>query len=152
MSKKTLAEKLLAFQTEVGAISKDSNNPFYNSQYFDINKLLKIIKPLLSKHGIILLQPLTFTTVNDSVYPMLNTMLVNADNSEDMLQFTTSIPSLSDPQKQGGVVTYFRRYALVSLLSLEAEDDDGNAASGKNKAPAKASAKQAPKKSNPLVW
>ena len=32
-------------------------------------------------------------------------------------------------QKLGGAVTYLRRYTLSSLLGLQSEDDDGNAAS-----------------------
>jgi hypothetical protein len=36
---------------------------------------------------------------------------------------------LNDPQKMGSMITYYRRYTLQSLLGLQAEDDDGNAAS-----------------------
>jgi hypothetical protein len=45
------------------------------------------------------------------------------------------LPDLNDPQKLGSAVTYYRRYTLQSLLSLQAEDDDANTAS---KAPAPA--------------
>ena len=38
----------------------------------------------------------------------------------------------SDPQKFGSSVTYFRRYSCQSILSLQAEDDDGNKASQKS--------------------
>ena len=39
------------------------------------------------------------------------------------------LPQITDPQKVGSAVTYFRRYTLQSLLSLQAEDDDANTAS-----------------------
>jgi hypothetical protein len=42
-----------------------------------------------------------------------------------------------DMQQLGSAVTYARRYQLVSLLGLEAEDDDGNYASGKTNATSK---------------
>ena len=41
------------------------------------------------------------------------------------------LPDISDPQKLGSCITYFRRYTLVSLLGLMAEDDDGNLVKGK---------------------
>ena len=42
------------------------------------------------------------------------------------------LPEVTDAQKAGSAITYFRRYALQSLLALEAEDDDGNTASSKS--------------------
>ena len=39
------------------------------------------------------------------------------------------LPEINDPQKVGSAVTYFRRYTLQSLLSLQAEDDDAQSAS-----------------------
>ena len=43
------------------------------------------------------------------------------------------LPEISDPQKLGSCITYYRRYTLGSLLGLQSEDDDGNAASGNQK-------------------
>jgi hypothetical protein len=40
------------------------------------------------------------------------------------------LPPIADPQKLGSCITYYRRYTLSSLLGLQAEDDDANAASG----------------------
>jgi len=48
----------------------------------------------------------------------------------------------NDPQKHGSEITYYRRYTLQSLLAMQADDDDGNAASKRTPpAPAKAPAK-----------
>ena len=44
-----------------------------------------------------------------------------------------NLPEISDPQKLGSAITYFRRYTLQSLLALQAEDDDGNKAIVKKK-------------------
>ena len=44
-----------------------------------------------------------------------------------------ALPDISDPQKLGSCITYYRRYTLVGLLALEALDDDGNAAAGNTK-------------------
>ena len=41
------------------------------------------------------------------------------------------LPEITDPQKLGSCITYYRRYTLSSLLGLQSEDDDGNTASNK---------------------
>ena len=118
-------EKLLAIQQEIGAIKKDSKNPFFKSSYFDINSLLAEVKPILNKHGVVLLQALT----NLDGKPALDTALVFDDKSK--LTSIVPLPNLEDAQKMGGAITYYRRYALQSLLALEAEDDDGETAVGR---------------------
>jgi hypothetical protein len=137
--KLTFGQKLLAVQTEVAPIIKDSDNPFYKSKYFDINKLIEMVKPVLSKHGIVVLQPLSHVVSEGKVIPTITTTLMDAESGE---QITSSCPLMQgqDAQKHGASVTYFRRYALVSLLALGAEDDDANSLvkppRGKGKAPA----------------
>lgn len=129
---KTLRQRLLAFQGEVAAITKDSDNPFFNSKYFDVNKVLEIVKPLLTKHGILLMQHLdTQLTGSGDPYTVLRTTLLNVDDG-DAIQSAVPITLPADPQKAGSTCTYYRRYALVTILALQGEiDDDGNAASGK---------------------
>jgi hypothetical protein len=41
------------------------------------------------------------------------------------------LPDLQDPQKMGSAVTYYRRYSIQSLFTLQAEDDDGEKAVGR---------------------
>jgi len=125
-------EKLLKVQMEIGAIKKDATNPFYKSKYFDINSLLEQVKPILNKHGIVLLQALTNTNGKNC----LTTQIINAETETILDGGSIILPDIQDPQKIGSAITYFRRYALQSLLALEAEDDDGNFAS-KTKAPSK---------------
>lgn len=123
---KTFKQKLLEVQMEIGAIKKDSENPYFKSKYFDINALLREVKPILNKHGLILTQGLVslggklglFTKIQDSESP-------------DSEYYECPLPEVADAQKAGSAITYFRRYALQSLLALEAEDDDGNIVSGK---------------------
>lgn len=131
-SQTNMFEKLLKIQQEIKAIKKDSDNPFFKSKYFDINSLLAEVKPILNKHGVLLLQGLT----NIDGKPALETRLIGVkDNPEIVgggdISYTVPLPEMPDPQKAGSAITYFRRYAIQSLLALEAEDDDANFASGK---------------------
>lgn len=134
-----MKEKLLKIQEEIGAIKKDSVNPHFKNKYFDINTLLGVVKPILNSHGVLLLQGLTH--INGKI--ALETRLVDKDkkivakstentglivyDGEDVV-YTCPLPDCPDAQKYGSAITYFRRYALQSLLALEAEDDDANVA------------------------
>jgi len=116
----SIYKKLLEVQKEVGAISKDSKNPFFKSKYFDINQLIEHVQPVLNKHGLVLTQPI----IKGYVFSCLNDI-----DSTDCIESSLQLPELNDPQKLGSCITYYRRYTLSSLLGLQAEDDDGNKAS-----------------------
>lgn len=113
-------EKLLEVQKELGAVYKDQDNPFFKSKYADINAYIDAIKPVLSKHGLVLLQPLT----NLDGKPAIETVIL-AGNRQ-VFTATIPLPEITDPQKMGAAITYFRRYALQSLFVMKAMDDDGN--------------------------
>src|SRR3990167_4488893 len=117
--------KLLNVQREVGAIAKDASNPFFKSNYFDINGLLKELKPILNKEGLVVLQPLT--ELNGKL--ALATLVIDAESGEKISESICPLPETQDAQKAGSAITYFRRYSLQSLFLLEAKDDDGNDAS-----------------------
>ena len=113
-------KKLLKVQKEVGAISKYSENPFFKSKYFDINGLIQHVNPILTNHGLVLIQP-----IKDGLQ---SSVIIDSETGESV-ESSLELPNLSDPQKLGSAVTYYRRYTLCSLLALQAEDDDANIAS-----------------------
>jgi hypothetical protein len=118
---KTIYQKLLEVQKEIESIKKDSKNPFFKSNYFDINALLEEVKPVLNKHGLIVMQPIQ----NNDLGNVLETIIIDSFDGEKITS-SVSLPDNPDPQKTGSIITYFRRYALQSMLGLQAEDDDGN--------------------------
>ena len=120
-------EKLAAVKAEVGRISKDSNNPFFKSKYFDVNSLLLHVEPIIQKNGLLLLQPIQDNLVKSIIF----------DTSGFSIESGIVLPELNDPQKLGSAITYYRRYTLQSLLALQAEDDDANLASNKTTKEAK---------------
>lgn len=129
---KNLLAKLLKIQQEIKAIKKDETNPFFHSKYFDINGLLEELKPILNSNGVIVLQPLGILEGKT----VLQTIVIDSDSGEKT-ECAMLLPELSDPQKMGSMITYFRRYSLQSLFLLQAEDDDGNKASGGKESPDK---------------
>jgi len=128
----SIYSKLLEVQKEVGAISKDSKNPFFKSKYFDINQLIEHVQPVLNKHGLVLTQPIHDGDVRSIIY---DTESKNED--VNMIYSSLTLPEYSDPQKLGSCITYYRRYTLASLLGLQAEDNDGNGLQAKPKQPPK---------------
>jgi hypothetical protein len=122
---KNLYLKLAKFQEEVGTITKDLENPYFKSQYFDVNKVIEIIKPLLVKNNLIVIQPLKIQDGRNAIF----THIIDAESGEEM-GGSMFLPDNLKPQDLGSAITYFRRYGLVSMLLLQGEvDDDGNVAS-----------------------
>ena len=66
-NKVELYKKLLAAKKEMTAITKDSKNPFFKSSYFDVNKLLSEVEPVLQKNGLLLMQPILENKVISSI-------------------------------------------------------------------------------------
>ena len=119
---KNIYQKLAEAKAEIGAISKDSKNPFFKSKYFDINQLLQHVEPILLKNGLLLLQPI----IDGKVV----TQVVDIDG-EAILSSSIALTDERDPQKLGSQISYFRRYSCSSLLSIQSEDDDANSAKPK---------------------
>jgi len=114
---KELLKALANVKKEVGTLSKTETNPFFKSKYFDINSLIQQIEPLLEKNNLLLLQPIENNKVKSVIYEVESGNFVSSE---------IELPNLTDPQKLGSAITYYRRYTLQSLLGLQAEDDDGN--------------------------
>ena len=114
---KELLNKIDKVKQEIGKISKDSINPFHKSKYFDINQLLEHVEPLLTKHGLLLIQPIK----NGAVH----TMIIDLETGEE-INSCIDLALGVDPQKMGSQISYYRRYTLTSLLAIQAEDDDAN--------------------------
>jgi len=121
MENSNIYQKIKSLKSEIKPIEKSSTNPYYNSRYFDINSLLAEVEPLLEKQNLMLLQPIENGRVKSVIFDL---------DSGESLTSELVLPENIDPQKIGSAITYYRRYTLQSLLALQAEDDDGNAAAG----------------------
>jgi len=112
-------ERILKVQQQIGVLGKDSENPFFKSAYLDLNKLLINVTPLLHAEGLVLMQPVKGSAVHSIIYDSKDGVVIESSHMD--------IPSqITDPQKLGSAITYFRRYTLKSLLAIAEGDDDGN--------------------------
>ena len=130
--------KLLEFQKRVSSISKDSVNPFFKSKYFDVNTVIDTIKPILNEVGLVITQGLD----NANGRSILVTRVM--DDEKCLAISEMLIPEQVDVQKLGAAITYCRRYALVSLLLLQGEEDDDGEATKSKKTTSKATETQKP--------
>jgi hypothetical protein len=132
----TITEVLYKVKKELGVLTKNSKNPYFKSDYADLNQHLKLVEPLFQKHGLILTQPvMTNGSVNmvSTEITLKNAQLTERGDyrNDQIAKSQLSIPQTDDMQKLGSAITYARRYTLGSLLGLQSVDDDGNLASGK---------------------
>lgn len=116
-----IVKALLVAQSKMEGIVKDAKNPFFKSNYADINSMLESVVPLLNANGVIVTQPAYSTETGHFV----ETYLYHESG-----EFMASEPlklelSKTDMQQLGSAITYGRRYSLQSLLGLRAVDDDG---------------------------
>jgi hypothetical protein len=114
-------KQLLEIQKEIEPITKDATNPFFHSSYATLGAVIGSVKSILLKNSLFIAQP-----INDNrVY----TIIYNSDGEQISDGGTPIIcAKVNDPQAQGSAITYARRYGLMSILSLSAEDDDGESA------------------------
>lgn len=135
----SIESKLLKFQSSVDAVKKDTKNPFFKSMYSDINGILKAITPTLTECGISYSQCPNILENGDEI---LITKIYDAEKPDSYIESRTRlIMAKRDMQQYGSAMTYARRYAIVSMLGLESEDDDGNSVSGKSSANSSKSSK-----------
>ena len=122
---KNIISALAKFQDEVGNIKKDSTNPFFKNSYASLSNILESIKLPLMNAGLVITQ----IPVNENE---LRTVIFHIETGEKIEGTFKMTPAKNDPQGQGSVITYQRRYALGAMLGLNIEDDDDANAGVKN--------------------
>lgn len=95
----------------------------YKFSYAPLEAINAAVLPPLHKHGFAVLQPIEGHCIV--------TMLLHSEGHRITSETTVRVPEAATAQEIGSLITYMRRYALVSMLGLATDDDDdGNHASG----------------------
>jgi hypothetical protein len=113
----TLLKSLAEFQYECPIIHKDTSG--FNYTYADLPKIISTIMPIMKKHKLCFSQPLEGT--------QLRTIIYHTETGES-IESITDIPiielaKMNVYQSFGSGITYFRRYALSSILGLVTDKD-----------------------------
>lgn len=121
-----IAAALVAFSGEVKSISHDANNPHFKSQYTSLDHMIDETKPILTKHGLTIMQ----FPGGDGERITVRTMILHTSGEWMESEPLTLKAVKTDPQGAGSAITYARRYSYAAALSLSlGDDDDGNASS-----------------------
>lgn len=126
-----LALALCLAQPAIKVALMDSINPFFKSKYADLGAVWDAVKPALKEQG------LAVSQFPDHIgqEPALTTMLIHASGQWISGTYPLMVTDKEHtPQGYGSALTYARRYGLSAVLGVIADtDDDGNAASGRQK-------------------
>lgn len=111
---------------DVGPVAKDkvADTGKYKYKYTDLSDVLDAVKRACHAHGVSVSQQL----VTDGDGIGVDVMLFH--DSGQWIRFVgPRMKALTDPQANGSIATYLRRYTLTTLFALSVDDDDGRVAS-----------------------
>lgn len=122
-----LATALCKFQGAICGVKKNAKG--YNYDYTNLEAILKAIQEPLNDNGLSVVQ---FPINSDDGGIGVFTQLQHISGQYICSEFTSKITDKPDIgkncQAHGSLVTYYRRYALQSVLNLASADDDGQSA------------------------
>ncbi|MDX2253265.1 MAG: ERF family protein [Nitrospira sp.] len=111
----------------------------YTFDYSPLDNTQRVLRPILSRHGIAVMQP----PCDGAPYRVVTILAGHGARIE--VDFTLS--KLGDIKEQAGAFTYAQRYQYEGICGVKADtDDDGNAASGDSAVVSDRQPKPAPQK------
>lgn len=116
-----LSKALCKAQSQMEAVKKTTENPFFKSKYADLAAVLDAVREPLANNGLSIIQAPEIVDGKVAVTTML------AHESGEWIKASLHITpkDLSNPQTYGSIITYFRRYAVQGFVGMASEDDDG---------------------------
>lgn len=136
-----IASALAKAQGAMDNASKDRSNPAFKSKYADLASVRDATSGPLSANGIAVLQAAATTAEGVTV----ETRFVHT-SGQWFACTVGAVPKAYDPQSIGSAITYLRRYGLMSMAGIAPEDDDGNAASGRDDGPPRWQQREEPRR------
>lgn len=119
--------------------TRTANAGTYSYTYADLGDALEMARPILAKHGLGVVQPVSTGAKGVDVA----TTIIH-ESGQSITFGPLTFPAGATPQATGSAITYARRYSLLAALGLATEeDDDGQAASRPAKQASSRPAKQA---------
>lgn len=137
---KNIYKALADFQQEVPVILKDTTG--HNYKYADLPAIFEVINPLLKKHGLGFTQPINGSKIKTILFHIESGETIESETDmpfeslvyeevkktdRDGNSYVTTVikgfEAMNRAQAIGSLITYFRRYAISSLLGLVTDKD-----------------------------
>ena len=118
-----LASAFVKAQAEMSGAKKSAKNPFFKSNYANLEEIIYCVREPFATHGLGFIQ---FPIAGEGSAGVETIILHESGEwiSGDFLLDCVK----SDPQGMGSAITYARRYGLQSAAGIPSEDDDGEGA------------------------
>lgn len=107
-------------QGEMKGAQKDSQNPFFKSRYCDLSSVMEACRESLSRNSLSVVQT---PIISEDGYVLITTL--GHSSGQWIRSHTPLLMAKNDAQSFGAALTYFRRFALASIVGVCPEDDDG---------------------------
>jgi len=121
-----LAIALNLAQAQMGAAKKNAANPFFKSNYSNLEEVIACVKQPFAENGLSFVQ----LPISSEERAGVETIILHKSGQWLSGSFMLKCSKL-DPQGMASAISYARRYGLQSAVGLPSSDDDGNAASAK---------------------
>ena len=120
---KDIATALAKAQGEITNPTFNKTNPHFKSAYADLASVLNAVRPVLSKHGISIMQMTNLEEAGLVLYTRLT------HTSGQWIESVYPVSSSAKHQEIAASLTYAKRLSLSAIAGVAGEeDDDGNAA------------------------
>jgi hypothetical protein len=121
MENKSIYEAVINAQNNLKNIERSKDG--YGYKYAPLEKVIEHVKPILKDHGLAIMQFLG-NDENGSVSVETRLIHISGESLSSIFSLPpTALKQANDAQKMGASITYARRYALMSILNISADED-----------------------------
>lgn len=99
---------------------KDGKNDHLKNKYLTLDNILNTVRPILTKHGLVIVQALAGDYLITSIYHVSGQYI----QSEMPFHPMSGNKGTNALQELGGGITYAKRYAISAMLGISVDQDD----------------------------
>lgn len=119
---RSLAKAFRLAKREFRSTGFDGDNSFQKYKYAKLGAIYKSVETALDNHGIIIWH---FKRPHDTGIEYMYTRLVHDETGQYIEDCRITESEKPGNQAKGAADTYMKKYAVLSLCAIAAEDDDG---------------------------
>jgi len=111
---------LCEVQKELPTLGKDKSG--YGYKYLTLDNIIESVKPILCKHGIIIIQ--SVSEKENGIIITTRLQHISGEYFQDSFSLPkTEMKGVNNVQALGASITYGRRYSLSAMLNIATDED-----------------------------